>query len=61
MQPANQRFPMSKHVMVIYGTRPEALLAPLPVQRCTTEVASAAAGPFGSGRPVVDLPAKPLV
>ena len=32
VQPANQRFPMDTQVMVIYGTRPEAVIAPLPVR-----------------------------
>ena len=68
---------MDTQVMVIYGTRPEAVIAPLPVRlsdrlsgrlsdrlsdrRCTTVVAAAAAGPLESGRPVAGFSAKPLV
>ena len=64
---------MDTQVMLVYGTRPEAVIAPLPVRisdrlsdrlsdrRCTTVVAAAAAGPLESGRPVAGFSAKPLV
>ena len=51
---------MDKQVMVVYGTHPEAVIAPRPVQRCTTAAVTAAAGPSGSTRRAVGLSATPL-
>ena len=51
---------MDKQVMDVYGTHPEAVTAPCPVQRRTTAAVTAAAGPYGSTRRAVDLSATPL-